>query len=104
VNFHVRPDLQGARVERQTAFDLRWRRIAQRRQEATLAGGRQNIRGFFADNDPYGEHDFGAVEIGGERFLFKIDYYDRSLTAHSPDKADPAATTCVLTIMRADEY
>ena len=64
----------------------------------------RTFEAFSPDNDPYGEHDFGAVEIGGERFLFKIDYYDRSLTAHSPDKADPAATTRVLTIMRADEY
>ncbi|MDF2598984.1 MAG: hypothetical protein K0Q54_1807 [Methylobacterium brachiatum] len=59
---------------------------------------------FDADNDPYGEHDFGAVEIGGERFFWKIDTYDRALLGRSPDPTDPAVTTRVLTIMRADEY
>jgi len=59
---------------------------------------------FSSDNDPYGEHDFGAIEIGGQTFFFKIDYYDCSLTFHSPDAADPAVTTRVLTVMRADEY
>jgi len=59
---------------------------------------------FSADNDPYGEHDFGAIEIGDQTFFFKIDYYDCSLTFHSPDAADPTVTTRVLTVMRADEY
>jgi len=59
---------------------------------------------FSADNDPYGEHDFGAIEIADQTFFFKIDYYDRSLMFHSPDPADPAVTTRVLTLMRADEY
>ncbi|MCJ2051920.1 DUF3768 domain-containing protein [Methylobacterium sp. J-070] len=59
---------------------------------------------FDADNDPHGEHDFGAVEVGGERFFWKIDAYDRALLGGSPDPADPAVTTRVLTIMRADEY
>jgi hypothetical protein len=59
---------------------------------------------FSDDNDPNGEHDFGVIEIAGDRFFFKIDYYDRSMSGHSPDKADPTITTRVLTIMRADEY
>ncbi|MCJ2021534.1 DUF3768 domain-containing protein [Methylobacterium sp. E-065] len=59
---------------------------------------------FDPNNDPYGEHDFGAVEVGGERFFWKIDAYDRALLGGSPNPADPAVTTRVLTIMRADEY
>ena len=27
--------------------------------------------GFGPDNDPYGEHDFGALEVEGEHILFK---------------------------------
>ena len=59
---------------------------------------------FDPDNDPYGEHDFGALEIEGERILFKIEYFDRALTGHSPDPADPTVTTRVLTIMLGEEY
>jgi hypothetical protein len=59
---------------------------------------------FDADNDPYGEHDFGAVEVGGLRVFWKIDCYDRALTFASPDPADPAVTCRVLTVMLADEY
>ena len=59
---------------------------------------------FTTDNDPYGEHDFGLLEVAGERIMFKIDYYDRSLTGHSPDSADPNVTRRVLTIMLASEY
>ncbi len=59
---------------------------------------------FDADNDPYGEHDFGALEVEGERILFKIEYLDRAPTGHSPDPADPTVTTRVLTIMLAEEY
>ena len=28
---------------------------------------------FSEENDPNGEHDFGAFETGGNRFFFKID-------------------------------
>ncbi len=59
--------------------------------------------GFDPDNDPYGEHDFGALTVEGERILFKIDYLDRGLTGHSPDPADPTVTAQVLTIMLAEE-
>jgi hypothetical protein len=60
--------------------------------------------GFDEDNDPYGEHDFGALENQGDRLFFKIDYYDQALLAHSPDPADPSATKRLLTIMLASEY
>ena len=60
--------------------------------------------GFNPDNDPYGEGDFGALEVEGERLFFKIDYFVRGLTGHSPDPADPSITTRVLTIMLAEEY
>ena len=67
----------------------------------------QKVRTFEAfgeDNDPHGEHDFGAVDEAGERYFWKLDYYDRTMESGSPDPADPAVTTRVLTIMRADEY
>jgi hypothetical protein len=55
-------------------------------------------------NDPYEEHDFGSFEVEGKTIFFKIDYYDRTLTHHSPDPADPAVTERVITIMLANEY
>jgi hypothetical protein len=55
-------------------------------------------------NDPHEEHDFGAFDAEGERIFFKIDYYDRMLSVHSPDPTDPNVTTRVITIMLASEY
>lgn len=59
---------------------------------------------FGPGNDPHGEHDFGSITFQGTRYFWKIDYYDRELQMHSPDPSDPAVTSRVLTIMRADEY
>ncbi|MBX8825823.1 DUF3768 domain-containing protein [Ochrobactrum sp. SFR4] len=33
-----------------------------------------------------------------------MDYYDETLTQHSPDSADPNVTVRILTVMLADEY
>jgi hypothetical protein len=55
-------------------------------------------------NDPHQEHDFGAFEVDGHRLFFKIDYYDSSLSQHSPDPTDPSVTERVITIMLAEEY
>ena len=55
-------------------------------------------------NDPHEEHDFGSFEADGQAIFFKIDYFDKSLTYHSPDPSDPAVTERVITIMLVDEY
>ncbi|MGO4134654.1 DUF3768 domain-containing protein [Rhizobium brockwellii] len=65
----------------------------------------QSFRHFTPDNDPYGEHDFGSIEIDGVgRVFWKIDYYDPDYRYHSEDAADPTKTRRVLTIMLASEY
>lgn len=64
----------------------------------------RNFDGFTEENDPYGEHDFGYVQISQHSVFWKIDYYDESLSMHSPDATDPIVTVRVMTIMLADEY
>ena len=59
---------------------------------------------FTEDNDPHGEHDFGAFDHAGVKYFWKIDYYDLAMQMHSPDPANPELTKRVLTVMRADEY
>lgn len=71
---------------------------------AALLRAVRAFEAFNIDNDPHGEHDFGAFEHAGVKYFWKIDYYDRALQMHSPDPADPTVTKRVLTIMRADEY
>jgi hypothetical protein len=72
-----------------------------------IAGIMQVVRtfsDFTPGNDPYGEHDFGSCTWGLHRILWKIDYYDAALECGSPEPADPAVTTRVLTVMLASEY
>ena len=73
----------------------------------------QQFDDFDEDNDPWAEHDFGAVEVvcclpGStrtcERVFFKLEYYDLTRAMHSEDPADPAKTERVMTIMLASEY
>jgi Protein of unknown function (DUF3768) len=59
---------------------------------------------FCRANDPYEEHDFGSFEVDGHTIFFKIDYFDKGLTYHSPDAADGSVTTRVITVMLAEEY
>lgn len=65
----------------------------------------QNFNAFDKDNDPYEEHDFGAIMLDQSiKIYFKIDYYDRQMKFGSEDPSDPKETTRVLTIMLAEEY
>jgi hypothetical protein len=59
---------------------------------------------FNEENDPHGEHDFGAIMLDGKKLFWKIDYFDLALSAHSLDKANEDITHRVLTIMLASEY
>ncbi|MEI7606979.1 MAG: DUF3768 domain-containing protein [Rhodospirillaceae bacterium] len=59
---------------------------------------------FNEGNDPYQEHDFGKIIHGHDVVFFKISYYDRAMEFHSPDPANPAVTTRVMTVMTAEEY
>ena len=60
---------------------------------------------FSADNDPWGEHDFGAVELEEQKIFFKFDYYaDDTCAVGSENPANEVDTFRVLTIMLASEY
>ncbi|MCZ4267446.1 DUF3768 domain-containing protein [Rhodobacteraceae bacterium G21628-S1] len=59
---------------------------------------------FTADNDPYGEHDFGDITYNDQRIFWKIDYYNRDMSAGSEDPANPQLTTRVMTVFLASEY
>lgn len=59
---------------------------------------------FSEDNDPYGEHDFGVIRFNGEKYYWKIDYYDKTMTYLSDDPTDESKTNRVLTLMHSSEY
>lgn len=75
--------------------------------EVFLSAAVEAVRTFTAfsdDNDPWGEHDFGAVDIDSQKVFFKVDYYDPTCTQGSENPANEALTHRVLTIMLANEY
>ena len=64
----------------------------------------KSFDGFNRDNDPYGEHDFGAFEIDGKKIFWKVDTYaDDTFTYGAEDPTDPDCVR-VLTIMLAEDY
>ena len=72
--------------------------------EAVKATGEFDV--LESENDPDGCHDFGAVDIRGQKVFWKIDLYeadsDFCFGAETPD--NPATTMRVLTIMMASDW
>lgn len=59
---------------------------------------------FNEDNDPWGEHDFGQVEVETHKVFWKIDCHGLDLETASPNPGNVSETVRVLTIMLAEEY
>lgn len=60
---------------------------------------------FEEGNDPYYQHDFGAISMPwGAEIFWKIDYYGLDMNSGAEDPSDPAKTIRVLTIMLSEEY
>ena len=96
------PSVQGQIVVTQGVSALSV--IAQMR----IMGAVKEFATFTEDNDPYGDHTFGAFEAieAGEtvKLFWKIDLYDTEYTFGSAVPEDTAATRRVLTIMQRHEY
>lgn len=75
-------------------------------KQAEIMASVRRFDGFSEDNDPYGEHDFGAFDVESVGKVFwKIDYYaDDQCRWGSEDPSDPDKCFRVLTVMLAEEY
>ena len=63
----------------------------------------RNYNRFDSGDDPYGEHDFGVIEvIDLPKIYWKIDYYENSDCEYGTEDKENAYR--VLVIMLADEY
>jgi len=52
---------------------------------------------FTEGNDPHGEHDFGSIDLFGEKWFWKFDYYEHDLEAFGH-------SVHVLTVMNSNDY
>ena len=73
----------------------------------------QSFDAFDEDNDPWAEHDFGAIDVqvseeagnaSTVKVFFRIEYYDLTRAHAAIDPADVSQTERVMTILLADEY
>jgi hypothetical protein len=72
--------------------------------QAAIFNKVREFNSFTEDNDPCGEHDFGAFDHAGQRIFWKIDYYAPDMMHGSEDPADLSGTVRVLTILLASEW
>ncbi|MEG0868425.1 MAG: DUF3768 domain-containing protein [Hafnia sp.] len=61
---------------------------------------------FTDENDPHKEHDMAFFDVEGERYFFKIDYYDVNFEFHCGEENMLNDELCrrVLTIAHSSEY
>ena len=99
LNDQFRTTLSGGRVVMTSGIAALDKKLIQR-----IVSAVSSFIAFDTDNDPYHEHDFGALQIDDHKAFFKIDCYDTNLEYGSPDPSDTSVTARVLTIMLAEEY
>lgn len=76
-----------------------------RAQQTAIMQAVAGFASFSEENDPYGEHDFGSIDLANVgKVMWKIDYYAPDLVYGSEDPSDLEQTHRVLTIMLASEY
>jgi hypothetical protein len=78
--------------------------ILERKPSRASRQNDRHLRQLCHANDPYEEHDFGSFEVDEHKLFFKIDYFDKSRSHHSPDLSDSSVTERVITILLAEEY
>jgi hypothetical protein len=71
---------------------------------AALRAALASFSDFSENNDPHGEHDFGAFELFGQRLFWKIDYYHPDHDTHAPVPSNIELCRRILTVMLAEEY
>ena len=77
-----------------------------RQAQAEILDRVRQFSDFEPGNDPYREHDFGAISTpDGEHIFWKIDYYaDETMEFGADEPADPNRCFRVMTVMLAAEY
>jgi len=73
-------------------------------EKAKLLSAVREFSQFNTGNDPHHEHDFGAIDLHGQKWFWKFDYHAPDMRMGSDDPADIDKTRRVLTIMHASEY
>ena len=99
LNDELRRTLQGGRIMMTSGVEALGQIVV-----AEVLSFLRSYNHFDEANDPYGEHDFGAFDHNGQKFFWKIDYYDPTLRFLSEDPSDASKTIRVLTLMLAEEY
>lgn len=59
---------------------------------------------FTEENDPYGTHEMGFMDVSGKKVWWKIDLYDRAYHGGSENPTSLAETRRVLTILFPSDY
>jgi hypothetical protein len=77
-----------------------------RQAQAEILARVRQFSQFEPGNDPYGEHDFGALPTtAGEQVFWKIDYFaDEAMEYGAEYPDDPTRSFRVLTVMLDAEY
>ncbi|MEM1363436.1 MAG: DUF3768 domain-containing protein [Pseudomonadota bacterium] len=59
---------------------------------------------FNEENDPFGTHEMGFMEVQGKKVWWKLDLYDRAYENGSPNPTSLADTRRVLTVLFPSDY